>query len=350
MRETARKSFGWRTLAVATVLLVLAFVLVRFWTARAGQARPRMMAGGAEGLEVTHLPDGRIVYPRSLPGAGSDAPMALYVAQADGRQERRITFGDARDRAPAVLPDGRIVFRRHTLGARSPGKLFVINPDGTGFQLFCEPADGASIEGGPWLKDEQVLFVEDMLNGSGERLVAVSPRSPFGEREILAGGENRADVSRVSPATFGKLIQPAASAGPRATPLNLTSVVDERKSTGTLLCLDVRASRLPPVANAQPGTMRTLRVLAADGRLLGEAPVEVDGSFFIEVPADQPLHLELGGPDGVLAKDHSGFWVRPNENRGCIGCHEDPEIAPDNRVVLALRQAAAPAGTATGIP
>jgi Hydrazine synthase alpha subunit middle domain len=119
--------------------------------------------------------------------------------------------------------------------------------------------------------------------------------------------------------------------------------VDERKSTGTLLCLNVRNSRNTAVAEAKPSTIRTVRVLAVDGQLLGEDSVEADGSFFVEVPADQPLRLELRGPEGVVAADHSGLWVRPNENRGCIGCHEDPEVAPENRVVQAVDKGQAPA-------
>ncbi len=344
MREAARKSLA--TLAAVPVLLLLAFVWVWFWTAPTRQPPSQMSVAGSDHRERADLPDGRVVYARSPAGSTSGAAMALYVAHVDGRQERRITFGDARDRAPALLPDGRIVFRRHALGVRSAGRLFVINPDGTGLQLFCTPADGASIEGGPWLKDGQVLFTEDALNGSGEQLVSVSVHQPFGEREILAGRENRADLARASLFTIGKLIQPSAPATPQARPLNLTSVVDERKSTGTLLCLNVHASRIDAVARAQGGAIRAVRVLGADGETRGEAPVEADGSFFLEVPADQPLQLELLGPGGVLAADHSGFWVRPNENRGCIGCHEDPELAPENRVALALVRGSTPAGTA----
>jgi hypothetical protein len=273
--------------------------------------------------------------------------MALYVARADGREERRITFGDAQDRAPALLPDGRIVLRRRSLSPPSPGRLFVINPDGTGLQLYCDPAAGASIDGGPWLINERVAFVEQMQNDPRQRLVAVSVRQPLGERQILAAGEKGADPHTAYLPTVLALAMPRET--PPAVPLNLTSVVDERKSTGALLCLDVHTSRIPAVAGAQVGTVRSVRVLAPDGRSLGEAPVEADGSFFIQVPADQPLHLELHGRDGVLATDHSGLWVRPNENRGCIGCHEDPELSPENRVVLALARAVTPAGTIAAV-
>ena len=32
----------------------------------------------------------------------------------------------------------------------------------------------------------------------------------------------------------------------------------------------------------------------------------------------------------------SWIWIRPGEKRSCIGCHEDPELAPENKVPDAL--------------
>lgn len=69
------------------------------------------------------------------------------------------------------------------------------------------------------------------------------------------------------------------------------------------------------------------------------APVESDGSFFIEVPAQIPIRLETLGKDGtILQRMKSWFWVMPGERRGCIGCHEDRELTPPNRHVEALRK------------
>ncbi|MFH1573202.1 MAG: hypothetical protein ABIG68_04425, partial [Acidobacteriota bacterium] len=70
-------------------------------------------------------------------------------------------------------------------------------------------------------------------------------------------------------------------------------------------------------------------------RFLGEAPVEEDGSFNIHVPADVPIELQLLDSDGVALESCAWIWVKNNEPRGCIGCHEDPELAPENRLVQA---------------
>ncbi len=80
-------------------------------------------------------------------------------------------------------------------------------------------------------------------------------------------------------------------------------------------------------------------------KLLGEVPVEPDGSFFMEVPARTPLRLQTVGADGqVLQAMRSWIWVMPVEARGCIGCHEDRELTPPNRFVSALRRPPHPVG------
>lgn len=74
-------------------------------------------------------------------------------------------------------------------------------------------------------------------------------------------------------------------------------------------------------------------------RILGEVPPAEDGSVYLKVPADRPLRLQLVGQDGfVTVNERAWFWVRPNERRVCIGCHENRELAPSNAVPLAVRR------------
>ena len=72
----------------------------------------------------------------------------------------------------------------------------------------------------------------------------------------------------------------------------------------------------------------------ADGRpvLLGQTEVENDGSFYIQVPADRPLRIELADASGQTVRAEQGwFWMRPSEQRVCVGCHAGPERAPENK-------------------
>jgi len=71
-------------------------------------------------------------------------------------------------------------------------------------------------------------------------------------------------------------------------------------------------------------------------RLVGEAPVEADGSFNVEVPADTPLLLQTLDERGLGLATCGWIWVKPKETRGCIGCHEDEELVPENEYVQAL--------------
>ncbi len=74
-------------------------------------------------------------------------------------------------------------------------------------------------------------------------------------------------------------------------------------------------------------------------RILGEVPPATDGSVYLKVPADRPLRIQLIDQDGFAAmNERAWFWVRPNERRVCIGCHENRELSPPNRVSLATRR------------
>ncbi len=60
-------------------------------------------------------------------------------------------------------------------------------------------------------------------------------------------------------------------------------------------------------------------------RILGTVPLAADGSFFVEVPADRLLHLQVLDADRRVVNNQI-FWLyaRPGETRSCVGCHEEP--------------------------
>ncbi|MFN8178092.1 MAG: hypothetical protein U0167_09190 [bacterium] len=58
--------------------------------------------------------------------------------------------------------------------------------------------------------------------------------------------------------------------------------------------------------------------------LIGFAPVQADGSFKIEVPADTPLSFAVLDPlDRGMVTKRTHIFVRPGETMTCFGCHED---------------------------
>jgi hypothetical protein len=63
-------------------------------------------------------------------------------------------------------------------------------------------------------------------------------------------------------------------------------------------------------------------------RVLGIAPLAPDGSFFVELPADRLVHLQVLDSDRrVVGNQLTWIYARPGENKSCTGCHEDPNTA-----------------------
>ncbi len=61
--------------------------------------------------------------------------------------------------------------------------------------------------------------------------------------------------------------------------------------------------------------------------------MERDGSFFVNVPSEQPIRFELLDRNGkTVAAEKGYFWARRGEQRVCVGCHAGPERAPENAV------------------
>ncbi len=84
-------------------------------------------------------------------------------------------------------------------------------------------------------------------------------------------------------------------------------------------------------------------------RVLGEVPPAADGSVYLKLPADRPLRLQLVDHDGfTIIDERSWFWLRPNERRTCIGCHENRELSPANATPLAARGSPADLTDAAG--
>lgn len=315
----------------------------RRWIAAAWSGSMRVLTGGfhsasspAPDFEATRF----LFVGRRRAG---DRP-AIWEMRIDGSGVRRIAAGQGDPRDPAFMPDGRIVFSDAAgAGARA---LFACRPDGSDLQRLTFGADH-DIRPGP-LDDGRIRF--DRVRLASGRAAEVVPMT------IHPDGTGVARDTTARPAPEGAAAAPAAPAGyrlvgarriaPREAPPVLTSVIDPARRTGTLLCLDVHSSQLPGIARLERGAVarvraEVLRPAAAPGpaTILGEAVVQPDGSFLIEVPADTPLRLTLVGADGRdLASHDAGVWVRPKENRGCVGCHEPPDLAPENRRPRAVDQ------------
>ncbi|MCD6393849.1 MAG: SUMF1/EgtB/PvdO family nonheme iron enzyme, partial [Planctomycetes bacterium] len=74
-------------------------------------------------------------------------------------------------------------------------------------------------------------------------------------------------------------------------------------------------------------------------RILGTVPVEADGSFCFEAPANTPMSIQPLDKDGAaLALMRSWMVGMPGEIVSCNGCHENQNQAVPNKVTAAGRR------------
>jgi hypothetical protein len=336
----------------------------------------------------------QIAFVGSVPGETNEVGVgphtALYACTRDGERLRRLTYNLSSDFDPAMLPDGRLVFaawQRHSLERGRLGRvaLFSSQIDGVDLMIFSGD-EGRRVKHMPAsVGDRLVVFVEaDRIEGDGGgRLASVSLRRNLHTYRSLSGpgdglyhspsrdpdggmlvswrpgGERHSyGVYRLEPETGERVplvddpgwhdVQAKALA-PRPRPDDRSSSVQDADPEGGLYSIDVSISDLGPEVFPL-GMARRLRVLEglpleegaeappplAPRRLLGEADLAPDGSFHVSVPADVPIQLQLLDEDGLALRSCGWIWVRNHEQRGCVGCHEDPERTPPNRFALAL--------------
>jgi hypothetical protein len=99
-----------------------------------------------------------------------------------------------------------------------------------------------------------------------------------------------------------------------------------------LLCLNSYVSKSERIPK---GSVAEVRVWGLNERgsavAMGKAPVETDGSFYVQAPSETPLRFELLDSAGkTVAAEKGWFWARKGEQRVCVGCHAGPERAPEN--------------------
>ncbi len=357
-----------------------------------GGSRPKAitaMEGGA--MDPAILANGDLVFSSPVPDVDPTRKAAKLPAlhtQAPGGVPRRLTFGSAAAVAPTVLEDGRILFvsaRSSATPAATPNlALFTVNNDGSEVTAFALDHDGVSLVLRPReLRDGRIGFLAmDHTTPEGE-VWAETVRSarPFASRtklfnfpvprcrsvepgeagNLLASFETRRAADNTLEGSFA-IYQIGTNAtmlglpffndpiwnnieairiAARAAPMGHISALAPAKQTGTILCLNANFTRYHGTNGARIRPATRVRVLAGGGlgpvRALGEVPLQADGSFMAEVPADTPLGFESLDADGsVMHRLEPAFWVRPGENRSCLGCHE-----PYNRSARNLRPMAA---------
>ncbi len=352
-----------------------------------GSGKRRVTAMERDCVRPAYLARDHITFSCSTP-----AGWQVHVAKRNGSDAHPITFGPGNFLVETVLRDGRILVSadyplRAEAAATGSRELYVLRHDGTALaSLRCDHEHRAARSDAVEMADGSVVFIKANVPGSspGGTLAWIQRgelhNSPLGDPAAVSGTPR--------PLADGRLIVARQSGTPR---FDLYAL-DEARGTAELVFRDPQYSSLQPVAvKPQPvprwywstasasdpagyfigidsyhaaemagGRISTriaaVRVIALDAQtnreiVLGQAPVEEDGSFYIAVPPDRPVRFELlDNGQQVIRAQHSWIWARAGEERGCVGCHEDKGVTPPNRWPLTLRRFDTPTPLGVTLP
>jgi Hydrazine synthase alpha subunit middle domain len=343
-------------------------------------APPRRVTKCAEDcVRPFYLPGERIVYAKKSAGR--------FVIEAADRASGQIvqktvqlTYGPGNFLPTDVLRDGRILFEAtYPLGTKGTPELYTVYSDGSGVESYrCD--HGQARYSGKQAASGDIVFASSLglARFTSARAEEVRIPAPVGEyagdiAETSSGDWLLAWRNRKTPFQLmwwrpgaGTLRPVAAESDSNSNSdviqptLIVARTVPKRHPSGlhdwpnaNLLCLNAYTSKYRFAAGSIHSVRLYTRDSAGSAKLLGAAPVERDGSFFLQVPADQPLQIELLDSSRKTLKRQAGwFWMRRGEQRACVGCHAGPETAPENAVPMILLKSTTPAdmtGTSTQV-
>lgn len=338
--------------------------------ALAGGDVKRITTCAGDCVRPFYLPGNRMVYAQKLNGR-----FVIAAAALDGRAALQLTYAPGNALPTDVLRDGRILFEAsYPMGSGSSPEIYTVYSDGSGVESYrCD--HGARRQAGKQTATGDIIFISGDGLGRFTSALAHEVRlnAPSGEftgdvATLAPGGylvawrpdaKSRYSLQRWNPAENAlapviatddaNLVQPVA-AEPRPLPNQHPSGLHEW-NFANLLCLNAYTSKY----NFTPGTVAAIKLYTTNEKgqpkLLGNASVEPDGSFYVKVPADQPLQIELLDRQGKTLKREQGWWwMRKGEQRICVGCHAGPESAPENAVPAVLVKSTAPVNLTGAIP
>jgi len=316
-------------------------------------------------------------------------PSSFYASNTDGTKPRGITFNLYSDTEPDVMPNGRLVFSSQKTNegnlSQIRKRLMAVNIDGTDLMPFTGPANPLAHQKMARVGyNKRVYYIEsDAAHDlDGGLLVSVSiyrslhtrkehstvsdgyfhSPCPMPDGNVYISHKEKTNRSLYSIYRFDSKTNKRMEAvfrspgyhcvdtqilAPRTHARGRSSVVGfKHKDTGVFFCMDVYNSDRPEVKKLKRGSVH--QVLVTEGiyngrpdrlqeKILGQAPVEEDGSFHIRIPSETPVTFRLLDINGnPLVQQSSWIWVMHGESRGCVGCHEDRELSPPNRQITSV--------------
>ncbi|MCF7955190.1 MAG: HEAT repeat domain-containing protein [Phycisphaerae bacterium] len=234
----------------------------------------------------------------------------------------------------AALPNGKV--------AAINQKGLVSSTSATGEPLIggFVPYDMSPLPNGRLLctsiKRKRLLTFDPATKDITEILATANLNMPAADPADLTRGYAEDDIHSV------------VHLAPRPAPMLRPSMVDPKadrsiSKTGFLYCqnvlntqhntADLKRVKAVRIYEGRPFTLEPTKTIYAhigtEGVELGTVPLASDGSFYVEVPADRPLAMQaVDGEGRPVVNEMSWIYVRPDEQRACVGCHAAASSAP----------------------
>jgi hypothetical protein len=315
--------------------------------------------------DPVYLPGERIVFSRYTDGDSLNAGYSLYTCSLDGSNMNRITFNPHTYLSSNVLNDGRILtIGKQKFPTEGNSIFMAMRPDGTKSELFYKTTAGSKlVSAARETPDGKLVFIVSDSNSLKSNIISISYNRPL-YSEFNFTSQTEGDFLSVFPENSGTFLishrksaaeryslyrfDPASGlpgktlysdneydvieavvTGAHTRPKMVPSEVDMGVKTGLLLCQDIKFMN--------QASFSGIEIIGIDSTL-GTIDVAEDGSFYLKIIADKPFRIQTVDEEGnKVGSPSEWIWVRPNERRGCIGCHEDQELVPANRIPLAVK-------------
>jgi Hydrazine synthase alpha subunit middle domain len=322
-------------------------------------------------IDPAYLPGNSFVYSEFNSNSISKRGISLFTGNLDGTNIGQITYNPTTNFASTVLKDGRILtISREIYPNQKDGRFMVLRPDGTKELLFYKSTKNSTIiSRGFETSNRKIVFIESESNQKVSDIMSISYNSPFHSKvnltqkikgDFYAVSQLKGDTLLTSyrdsksrtyalyefnskNKTLGRLIYKNDNFNlldptvikKHKRPRNLPSEVNLKSKTGLIICQNINFLDSPEAISKAV----KIEVLGIDVSL-GKVAVKKDGSFYLKVLADTPFRIQTIDDKGQIVNGPSSWmYLRPNERRGCIGCHENREQVPENRQPISVREA-----------
>jgi hypothetical protein len=253
--------------------------------------------------------------------------------------------------------------------------LMALRPDGTKAELFYKGSKGSNLRSKPQetINGELIFIESEAGDTKSGTIVSIKYNRPLHSRVDLSS-DIPGDFCSIAKLPSGKLlvsyrqtendpyslyefdmvnkilgksiynnknydVLDIVVVNKKRKPKNLPSDVDKSVNTALLLCQDVNFTELQSEENISSAIKAVRMEVLGINASLGIVDVEKDGSFYLKVLADTPFRIQTIDEKGdIINGPGSWIYLRPNERRGCVGCHEDKEQVPLNRQPLSVRK------------